>query len=540
MDEPSRERSTVGKENLSGSEDSHAQNEKSAAETTKSSGEWITGIRLVLIALGTALALFVAQTEAAVTSTAIISITDDLGFPIIISRLSDIFGRKQALLTCLFVFVVFSGACGASQTMLQLIMFRWIKGIGASGIVVISSLYGFDLRPPEKWASYGAVISFSITISLAIAPIIGAAFAQVGEWRWVFLLNVPVGAATMILLFLAMPNKLPLEPAAAPLPQDPSGNTRPRYHNLSQLDIAGVFMILGASVLITASLQQVAEGAPWQSGQVLAPLILSPIFLLAFIGWQWRLTVQDKKIIPLLSWRLLTNRVFLFVLLNSFLSGAIMTVTIIQVPQRFVLTKGLTPMAAGVRLLPLATTLASASVIAVIIASKGKIPVIYVMIFAGFLATAGTVGISQTPISPGIWDPQYGFQILIGFGAGTLNIMVVLLPPYIVERKLLAVANGAIIQMRILGGALALAIVTVASSSFLRRSLLEVLNPEEVSEYLHRTETLLTFSPTQQAAVREINGKYYNLQSKILIGFAVASIISSALQWQKKQIVLKG
>ena len=96
------------------------------------------------------------------------------------------------------------------------------------------------------------------------------------------------------------------------------------------------------------------------------------------------------------------------------------------------------------------------------------------------------------------------------------------------------------IQMRILGGALALAIATSAASPSLRRNLLKVLSPQEAANFLDRTETIALLSPTKQAAVREINGKYYDLQMKVMIGFSVASVLFSALQWQKKTIILKG
>ncbi|KAF2791121.1 MFS general substrate transporter [Melanomma pulvis-pyrius CBS 109.77] len=510
---------------------------------------------LQLIVFRTGLALFIVQTESSVTSTAIVSITNDLGgfqssswissdpipgFPLIISRLSDIFGRKQALLVCLFIFVVFSGACGASQSILQLIMFRWIKGIGAGGITAIATLYGFELRPPHKWASYGAIISFTITISLAVAPIIGAVFAQIGQWRWAFLINVPIGSATILLLFFAMPNKLALEPAAALRQRNSAGTLLKRYHDIFRLDFLGVFTVLGASVLITAALQQAVKGEPWDSAEVLAPLILALVFLLAFLLWQWRVTSHIKNINPILSWKLLTNRVFLSVMANSWLTGAIMTVTVVQLPQRFIIVNGLSPIAAGVRLLPFAAVMASSSVISSIITSKAKIPVVNVLIFADLLVIAGTVGLSQTPVSMAIWSPQYGFQILAAVGVGIFNVMVILLPPHIVERQYLSVANGAIIQMRILGGALALAITESAASPSLRHNLLKELSSQEAAAFLYRTETIYLLSPAKQAAIREINGKYFNLQMKVLIGFAVASVFFTVLQWQKKPVYLKG
>lgn len=68
-------------------------------------------------------------------------------------------------------------------------MFRWIKGISAGGITTICIGYGFELRPPEKWPNHSALLMLAAAISLAMAPLIGAAITQAGEWRWCFLLK---------------------------------------------------------------------------------------------------------------------------------------------------------------------------------------------------------------------------------------------------------------------------------------------------------------------------------------------------------------
>ncbi|KAF2177057.1 MFS general substrate transporter, partial [Zopfia rhizophila CBS 207.26] len=291
-----------------------------------------------------------------------------------------------------------------------------------------------------------------------------------------------------------------------------------------------------------AALQQAAKGISFSSAQVLAPLILGPIFLVAFVLWQRFLTsrLSANSINPLLSWNMLSNRVFLAVMFNSWLGGAIMTMSIIQIPQRFVVVNNISPLAAGVRLLPFAITSAVSSLVASSITSKVKIPPVNIMIFGGFLMIAGIVGFSKTPTSIEIWGPQYGFQVLVATGVGIVNIMVILLPPHIVARRDLAVANGAIVQLRFLGGALALAITTCAASPSLQRKLLGVLNVQETDMFLDRTETIVRLSPAKQAVVREINGEYYNLQMTIMIGFAVASVLASVMQWQKKPIIFDG
>ncbi len=68
-------------------------------------------------------------------------------------------------------------------------MFRWIQGLGASGVLAIGTIYGYELRPPQAWAAFGAIISLAVAISLTVAPLIGAALSQVGHWRWIFLIK---------------------------------------------------------------------------------------------------------------------------------------------------------------------------------------------------------------------------------------------------------------------------------------------------------------------------------------------------------------
>lgn len=76
-----------------------------------------------------------------------------------------------------------------NELTLDSIMFRWIKGIGSGGIAAICIGYGFELRRPEKWPSYSALLMLAATISLAIAPLVGAGFSQAGQWRWCFLMK---------------------------------------------------------------------------------------------------------------------------------------------------------------------------------------------------------------------------------------------------------------------------------------------------------------------------------------------------------------
>lgn len=200
-----------------------AQNERDAAAAELS--RYIAGWRLHLITFWLLPSLFVVQMDTSITSNSILTITNDLegfkisswvftaymlsfcgtyrplpipsssklnlhtGFQLIWAKLSDILSRKVVILASLAIFTVFSGACAASQTLVQLIMLRWIQGIGGCGVFSLVQLVLFELVPRAKWPTYVSLVSGVIALSLVIGPLIGGAIAQTGDWRWIFLIK---------------------------------------------------------------------------------------------------------------------------------------------------------------------------------------------------------------------------------------------------------------------------------------------------------------------------------------------------------------
>ncbi|KAF5970665.1 major facilitator superfamily transporter [Fusarium coicis] len=108
------------------------------------------------------------------------------GFLIIYSKLSDIFGCKLMLLLAITIFTVFSMACGASDPMVPLIVFRAFQGIGGSGIYSLSTIMLPLIVPPEKYATYISIMSSTFILSSVLGPILGGAITDHTTWRWVF------------------------------------------------------------------------------------------------------------------------------------------------------------------------------------------------------------------------------------------------------------------------------------------------------------------------------------------------------------------
>ena len=68
-------------------------------------------------------------------------------------------------------------------------MFRWLQGIGGSGIYSIATLVQWELLPPEKWATNTSFVTGIIALSLVAGPLIGGGITQGGSWRWIFLIK---------------------------------------------------------------------------------------------------------------------------------------------------------------------------------------------------------------------------------------------------------------------------------------------------------------------------------------------------------------
>ncbi|NTU50503.1 MAG: MFS transporter [Desulfobulbaceae bacterium] len=124
-------------------------------------------------------------------------------------KLSDIYGHKRFILIAIGIFLLGSVLCGLAQTMVQLIIFRGIQGLGAGGLLTMSFIMFGILFPPEKRAKMQSLLSSVWAFASLVGPIIGAFFVETLSWRWAFFVNVPIGflSAWAIFSFLHLPKE---------------------------------------------------------------------------------------------------------------------------------------------------------------------------------------------------------------------------------------------------------------------------------------------------------------------------------------------
>lgn len=200
-------------------------------------------------------------------------------------KLSDQFGRKPILVFGLIVFVLGSALCGRAETMNELIIFRGLQGIGAGALQSGAFASIGDLFTPAERGRWQGVIAATFGIASIFGPSLGGWITDHPGWRWVFYVNLPVGAIALITLLVGFPA---------------TGSRGGRR----RIDWFGVATIVAAVVPLLIALTWAGASYPWGSPQVIGGLALSLVMFVAFA------LVESRVAEPLLPLDLFRNQIF--------------------------------------------------------------------------------------------------------------------------------------------------------------------------------------------------------------------------------------
>jgi EmrB/QacA subfamily drug resistance transporter len=122
-------------------------------------------------------------------------------------KLGDVYGRKNLFLFAIVVFLLGSLLCGTATSMTELVVFRAVQGIGAGGLFPLSLAVIGNIVPPRDRGKWQGLIGAVFAASSIIGPAVGGFIVDNTTWRWIFLVNLPVGGLALIVISLTMPRR---------------------------------------------------------------------------------------------------------------------------------------------------------------------------------------------------------------------------------------------------------------------------------------------------------------------------------------------
>jgi len=411
-------------------------------------------------------------------------ITSTISTPIY-GKLGDIFGRRPLFMIAISIFVVGSVTSGFAQTMYELAAYRGLQGLGAGGLFSLALTIVADIVSPKERAKYQGYFLAVFGTSSVIGPLVGGLFAGIDSilwidgWRWVFLINLPIGIISLIMVvtFLHVPH--------FPRPQ--------------KIDWWGaVTVILGVVPLLIVAEQGREWG--WTSPIAMAYYATSVIGITAFIFIER--AMGEAALIPL---TLFTNSTFALTQILGIIVGIGMFGGMIILPLVLQIAYGVTPTQSGLLMLPMVVGMATATTLSGRITSRtGKYKIFMNLGTAILTLGYGYFFLILDAATP-LWMVSAG-MVIVGLGLGQLMQTLMVSSQNSVPARDIGVATSSATFFRQMGGTLGVAVFLSILFSRLEETVTEAFaNPTVMSGLSNATQdpTVLA-DPNNQALLSSL------------------------------------
>jgi len=309
----------------------------------------------------------------------------------IFGRLAEIASRKWVLLVAVAIFLVGSALSGASTSMMALIVFRAVQGIGSGGIMAVGNTVLGLLFPPRQRGRFQGYSGAVFGIANVLGPWLGGLLTDNLSWHWIFYVNMPFGLVALYFIAVHMPRLAP--------------ELRDRF------DYLGAAAIPVMTVPLLLALSWGGNTFAWAS-----PTILG-LFALSLLGIAWFALAEARNPEPLFVLSLFRGRTFRWAMIGSFFFGAAFLGALLFLPFYLVQVQGISATDSGLSLTPLMVGLLVGSFMAGQLATKlGR----YKGLLVGSLAWL-TAMLFVFHVILGLHTPLWQIwlvMVLIGIGMG--------------------------------------------------------------------------------------------------------------------------
>jgi EmrB/QacA subfamily drug resistance transporter len=425
-----------------------------AAPAPDSTAGEYTHRQILTILSGLMLGMFLGALDQTIVSTSIRTIADDLnGLSIqawvttsylitatittpIYGKLGDNYGRKKLFMFAITVFILGSALCSFATSMYQLAAFRAFQGLGAGGLFTLVLAIIGDIVSPRERARYTGYFMAMFGTSSVLGPLIGGFFAGqavilgIDGWRWVFLVNVPIGIVALLVVYRTL-------------------HVHHTPRNV-RIDWWGAIALVVALVPLLTVAEQGREWG-WGSPRSLTAYAVGAVGIVAFVLAER--AMGEAALIPLRIFRI---RAAWVAIASSVIIGMAMFGGIMLLPQYMQIVHGASPTEAGLLMLPMVAGMMTGSISAgQVISRTGHIrlfPIVgsAVMIVGLFLLSLCGADTAMVWVSLSM--------LVFGLGLGNCLQPILLIVQNAVPPRDIGVATSSSTFFRQIGGTLGVAI----------------------------------------------------------------------------------
>jgi EmrB/QacA subfamily drug resistance transporter len=497
----------------------------------------MTHKQIMTVMFGLMTGLLLAALDQSIVSTALKTITVDLGglnhYTWVVTaylltstastplygKISDLYGRRQVFQFAIVTFLIGSFAAGIAHNMTQLIAFRALQGLGAGGLMSLTFVIIGDVVSPRERGRYQGYFGAVWGLATVAGPLLGGFFSDhnkvfgVTGWRWIFYINLPLGIMALVITSAVL--------------------HIPKIQREHKIDYFGAFILVAGVSALLLGISVYAPENGWLTAKTLiwigAGILLFALFLFN----------QAKVSEPILPLRLFKNHTFNITSLLAFLVGAAMFGAIVMLPLYFQLVKHNSATLSGLKLLPLMVGIIFTSIMTgKWITKHGKYKIFPV---AGMvLLTVALVGMVTIAENTAFWKIAI-FEALLGSGLGATMQNVVIALQNSLDVRDMGVGTSLNTFWRSIGGTLGVAIFGsiyasklssyiahgVATLTTKNPAALVGASPQAFSQLRNNPAVMEKFSPQLQATilhsyVQSFHIVFLSAAPVTVIGFFVA------------------